>query len=145
MSARMRRPATEKLHISQGDWLDVKKYLTTGEFREWMRFAEKANGDGIDKWNYGLGKVAVYLTDWSIGDADGNRIEIAEDIQLNAFPVFRISNKLVTALNALPIEDWTEILKAVEAHEDAIAKEREAEKNAQATGSASSPTLPSAA
>jgi hypothetical protein len=135
MSSRMRRPETVTLNISQGDWLVVKKRLTAGEYREWMRFAMKPDGQGIDPLNYGLGKVVAYLLDWSITDADNSRIDI----------VGQPREVVASALNALSVDDWTEILKAIEAHEAAMEKEAETEKNAQATGNGSSQTLPSVA
>ena len=41
MSIRMRRPATARLELSQGDSLIVKQDLTAGEYRELLRGSSK--------------------------------------------------------------------------------------------------------
>ena len=129
MSRRTRRPETTTLQISQGDWLLVKKHLTAGEqraiFRRMMR--DGITGEQIDSVRVGWSKMIGYLLDWSFEDADGKPIIIRD----------KSDNEIGQALDALDVDSFREVLKAIEAHEEVVAKELEAEKNALATGSAS--------
>lgn len=135
MSSRMRRPETVKLDISRGDWLLVKKHLTAGEqraiFKRMMR--DGLTGDQIDSVRVGWSKIVGYLLDWSITDADDKPVVIRD----------QPDDVIGSALDALDTESFTEILKAIDAHDSAMEKERALEKNAQATGSISSATSPS--
>lgn len=135
MSSRMRRPETVKLEISRGDWLLVKKHLTAGEQRAIFRRMMKdgITGDTIDSVRVGWSKMVGYLLDWSITDADDKPVVIREQPE----------EVIGAALDALDIDSFAEILKAVETHEAAMAEERASEKNA-AAGTSSTPTLLSA-
>lgn len=94
MSIRVRRPAVDRLDLSEGDYLIVKQDLTAGEFRELMRASAKpiaVTGDlvalaatgtapkiEVDPIAAGLATVVAYLLDWSFADADGKKIAIAD-------------------------------------------------------------------
>jgi hypothetical protein len=131
VSRRTRRPDTQRLEISRGDWLLVKKHVTAGDqrgmFRRMMR--EGMTGDRIDSVRVGWAKCIAYLLDWSFLDADDKPIVIADQSE----------DAIGAALDALDPEDFAEVLKAIETHENAMEAERAAEKNA-AAGSASSAT-----
>lgn len=120
MASRMRRPETVKIEISQGDWLLVKKYLTAGEqraiFRRMMR--EGMTGDQIDSVRVGWSKIIGYLLDWSFEDADGKPVVIAG----------KSDDEIGAALDALDVESFKEVLKAIEAHESAMAQALEDDK-----------------
>lgn len=130
MSRRMRRPETVKIDLSQNDWILIKKHLTAGEQRAVFAYMMRADGDAIDRVKVGLAKIVGYLLDWSIQDADGKDVVIRD----------QPANVIEAALNALDVDCFREILKAIETHEEAMAEALEQEKNAQATGSASSAT-----
>ena len=133
MSSRYRNPETEKLDISRGDWLIVKKHLTAGENKRMFRRMMDPNG-GIDPVNVGTSKMVTYILDWSIDDAAGKRVAILDqDDQTKA-----------DAFDNLPADDFREILTAVEAHEAKMQAEREAAKNTQDGAKESSPLSPSA-
>jgi hypothetical protein len=137
MGRRIRRPEVVRLEISQGDWLLVKKHLTAGEqraiFRRMMR--EGITSDRVDPVRVGWAKMVGYLLDWSIEDADGQPVVIRD----------KSEEDIGAALDALDVDSFREILAAIDTHEEAMAAELAAEKNGQATGSASSATSLSAA
>ena len=132
MSKRYRNPETVKLDISQGDWLLVKKHLTAGESRRMFASMLDPNG-GVAPVHVGMSKLVAYLLDWSIDDANGKRVVIAD----------RSDSEKVALLDNLPAEDFKEILRAVEAHEKAVDAERAQEKNSQDGAKESSPISPS--
>ena len=80
-------------------------------------------GDGasLDPMMVGHSKIIGYLLDWSIQDVDGQPVVIKD----------QPDNVIGSALDALDADSFTEILQAVEAHEKAMEKEREQEKNVQ--------------
>lgn len=95
----------------------------------------REDSDRIDSVKIGISKMVAYLLDWSGTDADGQPILIRD----------QPATVVVSALDALEVESFTEILRAIEAHEDAMEKARVQEKNGQAGEIASSPISPSAA
>lgn len=128
-------PETQKLDISNGDWLLVKKRLNHGE-RQAM-FARKYEstpfGSRVNLTTVGLEKPVTYLLDWSLVGPDGQQIVIKG---LSAVEVEH-------ALNALDEDTFQEIVAAIDRHEAAMQKERAAEKNAQGGASASPAISPS--
>jgi len=118
MSRRMRRPDTVKIDISRGDWILVKKHLTAGETR--AIFAQMLGPDQqINRLNVGVSKVAGYLLDWSFTDADDQPIRIKD----------QSDDVLRSILNNLDADTFLELTAAIDAHEAAMAQEREREKN----------------
>jgi FlaA1/EpsC-like NDP-sugar epimerase len=136
MSIRMRRPETVKLEISRGDWLLVKKFLTTGENRDMLKAMrrDRDGDDRIDQINVGWARSAWFLLDWSLQDPDGKVIPILD----------KAPEDIGRALDGLPLPDFKEVREAIEAHIERVDAELEAEKNA-AGESASSAISPSAA
>jgi hypothetical protein len=136
MSLRSRRPETLKIDLSDGDWIVVKKHLTAGENRAIYARMMKQGIDGgnqIDGVRVGWSKMVGYLLDWSAKDPDGKPIVILD----------KSEEEIGAAIDGLDVDSSSEILKAVEAHEDAMEKERAQEKNVRDGGSASSPISPS--
>jgi hypothetical protein len=137
MSSRIRRPETLRLALTRGDWIVVKKHLTAGETRRVFRrmIRKGATGDEIDSLQVGLSKMVVYLVDWSITDADDQPVIIrgqSEDV-------------VADVLEMLDVDSFSEILKAIEAHERTMEDEREEEKKTGTGNSKSDPTWPSLA
>jgi len=134
MSIRYRQPDSVRLALTQGDWILVKKHLTAGETRRIFRrmIRQGATGDEIDSLQVGLSKMIVYLLDWSFQDANGNPV------------VIRDQSDQVKAdlLENLPVEEFAEVLKAIEVHEKAMEAEREDEKKTDPGNSKSDPTSP---
>ena len=92
MSIRVRRPTTERLELSDGDSITVKRDLTAGEYRDLMRASTRplqvTPSDGVaaatastvelDPIAAGLATVLAYLLDWTFLDADGKPLVIAD-------------------------------------------------------------------
>ena len=144
MSIRVRRPATERLELSQGDFLIVKQDLTAGEYRAFLRAATKpmalAAGGAtpameLDPIAAGEAMVLAYLLDWSFQDADGRPLVIADQPPA----VVR------AALDHLDHASYMEVQRAIQAHQAATEAATEAEKKTLSGGTGPDKTLTSAA
>jgi hypothetical protein len=117
------KPETVRLSLSDGDWMDVKKRLTAGEYRErlareWHQ-SEETGRMSLDMRQTGVALIAAYALDWSFVDEKGQPVPFSED-----------------ALRAVDIDTFREVLKVVEAHDAADEAARSAEKNGSAGASA---------
>lgn len=135
MSSRMRRPEAVTVPLSRGDWVLLKKRLTAGETRDMLRRGFDPKTNAPSPLDMGFAKALAYLVDWSIADADDKPVVIRE----------QPADVVAAALDALEPESYTEILRAIEAHEDGMAKERDEEKKLLTGPLASEPTSVSAA
>lgn len=121
------QPDVVRLSLSEGDWIDVKKELNAGENRrvfsrlvKTMHFNEKAN---VDPDQIGLSKVIEFLVGWSLTDVQGKPVPVSEP-----------------AINNLDAATYAEIVKLIDAHEEATDALREQEKNGTGDTSKSSAT-----
>jgi len=126
------QPEITTLKISDDDWIEVKKELNAGEERrvfsrlvKTMHFSEKPE---IDPEQVGLSKVVEYLVGWSLTDAAGKRVPVSE-----------------AALKNLDGDTYGEIVKVIDAHDEAVIVARDARKNATGGTTKSSGTLSSVA
>lgn len=136
MRSRVVRPETERLTISDGDWLLVKKRLNHGESTEAFarRYLTAADGTtAINLLSVGTARMLAYLLDWSLIDLEGKQIVIRDQ------PVHVVAS----ALNALDEDSVNEIDLAIAAHERAMDAERAAQKKILTGAPASSETSPS--
>ena len=119
MSIRYRHAEQVRIALTEDDWILVKKHLTAGETRRVFRrmIHRGATGDEIDSLQVGLSKMVVYLLDWSFQDPTGEPVRIRD----------QPDDVKVDMLENLPVEDFAEVLKAIEAHEQAMTREREEE------------------
>ena len=122
------QPDVVRLPLSDGDWIDVKKELNAGENRrvfarlvKAMHFNEKAE---IDPEQVGMSKVVEFLVGWSLTDAAGKAVPVSE-----------------AAISNLDSETYAEIVKAIDAHEEAGDKQREERKNESGNTSNTSVTV----
>jgi hypothetical protein len=106
-------PAVDRLPISDGDWIEVKRDLTVGEEKDVSLLAmrEMSQEDGTLKFrpDYQLmpfAKAVIYLVSWSFHNAKGP-VKL-EDNQ----------KKRLEQLRALDGATWEEIQTALEAHEE---------------------------
>jgi hypothetical protein len=110
--SRFVRPETEKLDLSGGDWLLVKRRLTAGEQRHAFARIVKRMVEGerteYDPEAMGLNKIVAYLLDWSLRDAAGELVVIRD----------QSASVLETLLLALDPDSFREIYDAIAAHED---------------------------
>ena len=129
MDARVVPPETARLTISNGDWLLVRKRLNAGENKRMVKRGSTMTPDGlrVDTIDAGTAKVLAYLVDWSLA------IPVRGP---DALPV-------EAAIDSLDPESYTEILRAIEAHETAMQAERDAQKKILLGAATSSPPSPS--
>jgi hypothetical protein len=120
-------PATVRLTLSEGDWVDVKQELTSGEHRSMFlsQLKDTMLGDKptLDLQNVGVTKVLSYVVDWSFVGFDGKPLQLTRE-----------------TLDKFDGETFQEVLTAVEAHHEAWEKAVDARKNAQTGATASSTT-----
>jgi len=134
--SRFVRPETQRIQISNGDWLLVKKRLTAGEQRAAHARMYVAGVDGSTRVNplqVGVAMTAAYLLDWSfpeypLRNPDGSSKSVDD---------------ITAALDALDPVDFDEVNTAVSAHELAMAIARDAEKKIPNGEPSSSVTSPS--
>lgn len=135
MASRFIRPDTDTLTISQGDTLVVKRRLNAGERRQMFAEMYRESLDGRLRFNpvtTGISRVLAYLVDWSLKD-EGKPVVIRD----------QPTSVVAAALDGLDPDSFTEILAAIEAHEDRMTTAREQEKNGQDGATESSATSPS--
>jgi hypothetical protein len=132
--SRFARPETLTVPITNGDWLVLKKRLSAGEERQMYERASTINpvtGDRrLDSLQLGPATVVAYLLDWSLRDDAGLPVIIRG----------KSPTEVQTLLDALEAPDFLEIKAAVEAHDAAMAREREAQKKIPPGAPAFSPT-----
>lgn len=122
--SRFVRPEVVRVPLkSNGDWIEIKRRLNTGEYRSRIARSSLAV-DGqlqVNRLQLGMSTVTAYLLDWSLTDDDGKPVVIQG---LDPDAMSRV-------LDRLQPEDFGEILEAIEQHESQIDAERGAEKNGQ--------------
>jgi len=143
MSIRVRRPATDRLELSEGDFLIVKQDLTAGEYRELMRASMRpllvtttATGAAtptmeLDPIAAGVAMVLAYLLDWSFTDADGRPILIAD----------QPAAVVTAALDVIDSDAYMEVQKAIQRHQGARAAALAEEKKTRTGARAPDRTL----
>jgi len=118
--SRFVRPDTDKLELTDGDWLLVKRQLTAGEQRRaFARHVTVKRGEReINLEVVGLGVLTQYLLDWSLTDDDG-RVVLIRD---------QPASVVEAALNALDPASFMEIESAVSGHMERVRLALDAEK-----------------
>lgn len=121
-------PQIDRLHLSGGEWIDVKHELNAGEQRRLfsrmikdMRAGEKAQ---LDPEEAGRAAILAYVVNWSFTN-NGEPVKFSAD-----------------ALDNLNTARFAELNRVLTAHQDAVEAKRVAEKNGQDGESKSSPTSP---
>lgn len=124
------RPEVVRLPLSRGRWIDVKKRLNAGESRKMFARVVKEMTAGakavLDPEKVGLTQLQSYILGWSFTDDEGHPVPFTVD-----------------ALDNLDPDLYSEMIKAIEQHEEKQTAEREKEKNGQSGVTASSATLSS--
>lgn len=117
------QPEIVRLDLSEGDWLDVRRELSTGEARRAMaRTIKSMRADGRiepDLEMLGRAEIAAYLVDWSFVDANDKRVPCTD-----------------AALDNLTQDAYAEIETAVRAHMAAVEEERGKAKSGSSSKSA---------
>ncbi len=144
MTSRVVAPKSRRLSISGEDWLLVKDRLTAGERDDYLQGTYATRPDGsyiltptgrfiVDPVKSRVGLIAAFLIDWSLTGPDGQPITIAGQ------PVAVVE----AALRVIDPESQDEIRAAIEAHDQAMAIERAAQKKILSGEPASPSTSPS--
>lgn len=136
---RIVEPETERLLISDGDFIDVKKVLNHGESDDYFARISPYQTPGeplrMETRQIRTSKVLTYLLGWSLTHK-GRPIPYDIDMPEGA----RIST-----LNSLDKATFTEIFKAIDTHETKMDAIEAARKNGQGRGNESSAISPSPA
>jgi hypothetical protein len=114
--SRFVRPETRTLTLANGDQLIVRARLTAGEQR--ARLARMYPNQEFDRLRVPAAYILAYLLDWNLRDDAGQSVVIRD----------LVADDLQQVIDSLDPDSFTEIFKAIEAHEDAMKAEREAEK-----------------
>ena len=137
--SRFVRPESEKLDISEGDWLLVKRRLTAGEqrraFARIVKRLEIGRPTELDPEATGLAKIVAYLLDWSLRDDTGTVVAIRD----------QPASVVEGALLALDPDSFREIHDAITTHEEAELAALAEEKKRRTGANAFSVTSTSAA
>ena len=137
MRARFVKPEAIRLPLSNGDWIDVKKRLNTGETRRLFARMARDIRPG-EKYSFnpeqiGLAKVLEYLLAWSFTD-DARPVPYSLEMSVE---------QREGLIGNLDPDDFVEIREAIEAHEERISEAREKEKKERDGEHASKATSPS--
>lgn len=129
MGKRLRfvRPDVDRIDLSDGDWIEVKRRLNVGERRGIISSAAKGgvSSDGqrvhIDANEMAFARVATWLLDWSFVGLDDKPMKLS-----------------LSAIRNLDPDTFGEIETALDAHEEA----QDAAKNSSASMASGSSTPP---
>jgi hypothetical protein len=133
------KPEPQRLSISGNHFIDIKKRLNHGEredmFARITPYVVAGEQIQMDRREVRTAKVLMYLVGWSLTD---------EGVPVPMSPVLSEADRLDT-IRSLDPDRFDEIHKAIEAHEEAYAKEQDAKKKTLATEPALPATSPSPA
>ena len=133
-------PESDRLPLSNGDWILVRRRLNTGQQRAHLHRCTAVDDDDgvrrIDSLDHGLSTVVAYLLDWSLTDAAGP-IPLRDETGRPFDPT-----ALAALVDNLDPDDFTEIKAAIEAHRDKQTADR-ADAKKKAGRPTSSPTASS--
>jgi len=124
-------PDVVTLPLSEGDTLTVKAQLSSGEERRMLGAATSYGPAGertFDPIKAGVAKIVAYLVDWTIRDPDGRIVPVRD----------QAPSVVEAALDMLDSDSYTEILRAIEAHEARQAELRAAKKKTRSGAPTSS-------
>ncbi len=127
-------PKTVRLHLLDGDWIEIKERLSIGDARQaTASFIGSYTKDGARTPNMetlGMGEVLAYLIDWSFRDAQDKPVKVS-----------------LAAIKGLDLETYAEIEAAISTHAAALdAADAEREKkipNGETSSSGISSSPPS--
>lgn len=113
---------------ADGDWIEVRKHLNTGEAQAmFSQMRAKESDLQLDAARIGISRVMAYLLDWSFMK-DGQKVPVTLSAVQGLFP-----------------DDFSELREAIDQHVEQMEAELETEKNERAGARPSSATFTSAA
>jgi hypothetical protein len=118
-------PDVVRIALTDDDWIDVKRELTTGEQRQ--MFAAMRSGGTFDPGRVGIARQLAYIVAWSFIDPTGRPAPLD-----------------AATLDDLDTDSSRELREAIDAHEAAGEAAREAQKKTRRSGATpSAPILQS--
>jgi hypothetical protein len=130
------RPEQVRVPLFDGEYIEVKKTLNAGEYRDLIagmtapsRLGEDAR---IDMSKVGMTKILQFLVGWSLVGFD-------EKTPIPYSPEMSEADRIAT-LRALNVQTFMAITEAIDAHEAQSERERTERKNVQAGERVSSAT-----
>lgn len=140
-------------HLADGHWLDLRNELTAGDasdVRECAYGIVFTIADGMTRvfrpaW-FELAQVAAYITAWSLIDLAGAPIDwpVVGPHATAAEKLGVLQQRVDILRSALRPEDYREIRKVVDAHDDAMEAVYAEKKRFLSTGISAPPSSPSA-
>lgn len=131
------KPQVTRLPLTDGDFIDVKQRLNTGEYHElFARLSPHVTPGEVTRFDTrvaGTAKVLSYLVGWSLKDDEA---PVAYSLDMS-------ESARQATLNNLDPDTFREIREAIEKHEEATDAEVSARKNGRAPGSESNLISPS--
>jgi len=74
-------PATVKLELSEGDWIEIKAELTYGEQLHLQDMSSHMDADDkyhLDVSDFYINRITAWVVEWSFEDEDG-RVNVTTD------------------------------------------------------------------
>jgi hypothetical protein len=134
-------PESVRIPLSHEDWIVLKKRLTAGEsraqFARIIKYAPGGERPTLDSIQVGLSRILAYLLDWSLVGPDDTTV-----LPLRNGKGELSVEVMTSSLNSIDPDSFGEILKAVEAHEEAMDAERAVEKNGKGGSTSEASTTP---
>ena len=110
-------PEAIRINLSEGDWIEIKKFLTIGERHKAFAAATKPAFMGerfeLNPERAFIANVAAYLLDWSF-----TRGGVKVPIRGMPFEI------VLDTLQNLPADAFAEVREAIEQHEAALEQEK---------------------
>lgn len=126
MRSRVVVPETLRIALSGDDWIRIKRDLNAGEMIElFERSTSKDDPTKPDRARTALALVLAYLVDWSLVDPQGDPIVVID----------QPADVKQAALYSIDFESYSEIVKAVETHDQARRQEKKRRPAAEKTSS----------
>jgi len=109
-------PTTERVELSDSDWLELKREISYGESLELSNSTRLENGQ-IDLKDYYLTRAALWLVDWSFVDADGKPIawDDGKDDERTALAVLQRRKTLIASIDGPTGGEIQQAINAMEA------------------------------
>lgn len=100
MRPRVVIPTTERVELSDGDWLELKRELSYGESLE-LSNATRLSGGQIDLRDYYLCRASLWIVDWSFVDAEQKPIpwDDGQDDSRSALEILERRKMLIASLD----------------------------------------------
>jgi hypothetical protein len=127
---RVVRPAVVRLALSDGDYLDVKRELTAGEYHHLLASVAPPQDIGrlpqLQPLNFGMARVIAFVVGWSFTGLDDHPLPYSLELPE--------ADRLAT-LRSLDSDTFREIITALDAHEEQQDREKKSPRPASAVTS----------